>query len=115
MVDDRMIALARRRVLLPWSAAGLAVQVVASFLLLVPLASALPTPPFYVTLPILLASPVGAAMQFVRIHRQNRLARSLGGNLCPRCIYPLDPAARRLTCPECGNTYTRSQLNLFWR
>jgi hypothetical protein len=55
------------------------------------------------------------AAQFVRIWRQLRRAQLHDGLVCPRCGYLLVNHTDAEPCPECGERWTRQELDVFWR
>jgi rubrerythrin len=52
--------------------------------------------------------------QLVRVRRQMRRARLHDGLVCPRCGYLLINHTDAEPCPECGERWTRAELDVFW-
>lgn len=48
------------------------------------------------------------------LEKAHRRAKELNGRMCWRCGYSLEGIAADGACPECGRSYTRSELQERW-
>jgi hypothetical protein len=121
MVSKRLRPYVRRRWLWPYGwfgAASVAIWLVASivFLGLIP---RLPTPlpkwaPVLANLPLNIAFVFFIA-QLTRRSRERKRAIELDARACPKCGYALAAGDGPLRCAECGEAWTRRELEAFWQ